>query len=839
MATVINFGGRTVIEPGVYAITQAQVSSVPQNFSSGNVMIIDTGSGANFGGGSGVNGEQKSGLDSVYSFDNLDDFRAFVRGGILWDIADYIFNPLIGTTGASKLMIARAASTTSAELSYTFTGALSVPTYSYANSGGSLPPITTLYKKAANGKLFAGVNGDVYVSSDNGASWTSGGATTAGNVYQICATTDGNLYAATSTGVYVSTDNGASWTIVNTGLTNTNVLSISGTLVSTNIIYAATAGGLFKSNNAGASWTLTSMNRSVNAVAVDSSGNVYVSAPYVNVYQSTDAGGSFTASTGLPRLAFVLVQHISVDPNNQTIYIGTASAGIYKAAAGTNVWAKKNVGLSNLDIRCFDFNSSDYIFAATALGVVMSVNGGASWIDQNNTLPAAFSSTLLITATNYLLVGTNSGGAYISNVVTTGSSTDGGVVTIKTKNEGDAANGNIQSSQIVTGYGAKMIAGVNDTSKFIIEFFEGTYHGTDPDGDDYSGVSAANSKQLLVAKSIEFNNIADLIKWMNTDSSFAARFVLDSSTITGTGAIVNADLIAHSSLVAFSGGTTSYSSGDLDALLSVISEVDNSFFLADNWAGDSQSLNNTKILTFMEAKSEFEKSLIVGGGNNETDFLTNSIATAQYFNSKDVTVVHSGIKIPKLVGAGLKTLPSFYNAACVVGREAGLAPQTSLTFKAIRPTIYNHQLKKSDREFALQNGVLHTRFVPNIGWVINQGINSLQTNTQMINPDGSSCEKSIMRIAAQLNKELTLNMRPLFIGGNLNTSSPADVKSFVEGYLIQKTATTNQDNLIISFKNVTVQQVQDYYKVSYKFVANSPINKIFSTGFILDSNLSA
>ena len=840
MSTVINFGGRTVIEPGVYAITQAQVNSIPQNFSSGNVMIIDNGSGFDFGGGSGVDGEQKSGLDSVYSFDNLEDFRAFVRGGILWDVADYLFNPLLGTPGVSKLMIARAATTSSSSLTYTFNGALSVPTYSYVASG-SLPSITTMFKKVANGKLFAGVNGDVYVSTDNGATWTSGGATISGNVYQITSTLNGNLYAGTDTGVYVSTDDGGTWTAVNTGLGAGPVLSIAGTNAVTNIIYAATSSGLYKSSNAGATWTITAMTQNVNAVAVDSAGKVYTSSPYVNVFKSVNAGTTFTViATGLPlHMSFVLVQQISVNPLNQNVYIGTASQGIYKTVNAGATWTQQNVGLSNLNVRCFDFNSSGYIFAATALGIAQSVNGGASWIDQNNTLPVSFSSTFVVSATQFLVIGTNAVGAYITNVVTTGSSPDGGVVTIKTKNEGAAANGVITSGEISLGYGAKMMAGTIDTSKFIIEFYEGTYKGLDPDGDDYGGVSQYNSHQLLIARSIEFNNISDLISWMQTDYSFAARFILSSSSVNGSGALAAADLTAHSSILTFSGGATNYTSAALDELLSVISEVDNSFFLADEYAAQAQGLNNTKIMEFMISQSEFDKSLVIGGGNDETDFLTNSIATARYYDRKDATIVHSGFKINKLVGAGLKTLPSFYHAACVVGREAGLAPQTSLTFKAIRPTIFNHQLKKSDREFALQNGVLHNRFVPGIGFVINQGINSLQRNTQMVNPDGTSCEKSIMRIAAQLNKELTLNMRPLFIGGNLFTASPADVKSFIEGYLIQKTASTNQDNLIISFKNVTVKQVQDYYQVSYKFGPNSPINKIFSTGFIIDNNLSA
>ena len=109
----------------------------------------------------------------------------------------------------------------------------------------------------------------------------------------------------------------------------------------------------------------------------------------------------------------------------------------------------------------------------------------------------------------------------------------------------------------------------------------------------------------------------------------------------------------------------------------------------------------------------------------------------------------------------------------------------------------------------------------------------------MINPDGTSFEISVMRIGAQLNKEMVLNMRPLFVGNNIGSATPADVKVFVEGLLISRTATDLTDNLIISFKNVTVRLVEDYYEIKYGFVPNGPINKLFVTGFMLDANLTA
>ncbi|MCK7528688.1 MAG: hypothetical protein MZV64_69590 [Ignavibacteriales bacterium] len=54
-------------------------------------------------------------------------------------------------------------------------------------------------------------------------------------------------------GVFLSTNNGTSWTAVNTGLTNTNVraLAVSGT----NLFAGTDGGGVFLSTNNGTSWT--------------------------------------------------------------------------------------------------------------------------------------------------------------------------------------------------------------------------------------------------------------------------------------------------------------------------------------------------------------------------------------------------------------------------------------------------------------------------------------------------------------------------------------------------------------------------------------------------------
>jgi hypothetical protein len=91
---------------------------------------------------------------------------------------------------------------------------------------------TTVYALAVSGtNLFAGTFGGVFLSTDNGTSWTAVNAgLTYATVYALVVSGT-NLFAGTAYGgVYLSTDNGTSWTAVNSGLTSSLVyaLAVSG-----------------------------------------------------------------------------------------------------------------------------------------------------------------------------------------------------------------------------------------------------------------------------------------------------------------------------------------------------------------------------------------------------------------------------------------------------------------------------------------------------------------------------------------------------------------------------------------------------------------------------------
>lgn len=120
MSIPVIFNNRQITEPGVYSrVTSGEPNKVV-NAPFGAVTIIDTGNFKGWGGGSGINGELAKGAGSIYKFENLPDLRNFVKGGILYNLADYLFNPLEDANGTAMVSLVRACTTTSATLSKTF-----------------------------------------------------------------------------------------------------------------------------------------------------------------------------------------------------------------------------------------------------------------------------------------------------------------------------------------------------------------------------------------------------------------------------------------------------------------------------------------------------------------------------------------------------------------------------------------------------------------------------------------------------------------------------------------------------------------------------------------------
>lgn len=410
---------------------------------------------------------------------------------------------------------------------------------------------------------------------------------------------------------------------------------------------------------------------------------------------------------------------------------------------------------------------------------------------------------------------------------------EGNSLILKCKNEGIVGNGVKVEETLKVGYGAKIVAG-DESDTFKIQVYRGSYMGSDDAGESYGAYSLEEAQPNLIAESGDLTTLQELYDWASSNKYILSNFVV---SMEGEG---STELKAVELTLA-SGGTTQYLSGtEYDDVLEAIDELDITFFICTNLnAAEGKGVDaatNGKLFTFLKQSAKFTEFMFVPGGQDDTDLFGDSNTSqsiAKYYNSGQVVVVHGAPIVDRKDGNGTKQLPAIYLTAAIVGLNAGMAAQTPLTFKRVGYQSFVYDLKKKEREKALQAGILHMRNVSGY-WCVNQGITTLQNNKKTIADDGQSFELSIELIKSQMNKELILEGQTRFTGQTAAQASPESVKNFTETKLDSLVATVGNDNLIISWKNVNVSAKNGDYYITYDFVPNVPVNKTFFIGNILD-----
>lgn len=422
--------------------------------------------------------------------------------------------------------------------------------------------------------------------------------------------------------------------------------------------------------------------------------------------------------------------------------------------------------------------------------------------------------------------------------------TAGGTFVVKTLDEGLVANGTmLDSPEILTkGYGMKIIPGVDDPAKWILQFWRGTYTGTYTDGLPFGDLTAANATPELVLESPEFNNIKELIDWANTDSNFSLLFVLDpSSTVTGEGTVDQADVTTamdSKEYILATGATETFSATDLTDVLEQIVGLDYSNVIMDQVGANANSASVKAYISHMNANAKFPHSLYVAGYDQAADF-AKEIVLAQGFDSPRVQLVHGGVGLVSAFDAQkIRWWPALYNACAIIGRVSGKPPYVPVTFKSIGVDRVKHILTDSEKKKALKYGILVTVMNDYTGnFEVLQGVNTLQDNANLFNAKGQSYSIQFMRIVDQINKELIVNATIDLLGQengvNANTLSAGAVKDWTVAYLQSRVATSSQDNLLLSFRDVVTVRKEDAYFTTYKIVVNNEITKLFFTGYLI------
>lgn len=379
-------------------------------------------------------------------------------------------------------------------------------------------------------------------------------------------------------------------------------------------------------------------------------------------------------------------------------------------------------------------------------------------------------------------------------------------------------------------------------AQFVYQIWGGTYKGLDTVNNvPYDTILDVNATPQLILQSPVVTLAADLITWFQNNSDFNTGFALKAGW-TATGNIVVTDVTNNPGYGLFAGGTEVYGAGDFDAALAVINNLDFTHILATGFGTNATNLNNSKLFDFVANVSKYERILVVGGGYDKTSFVSgtgSSSSTTLFYNSDKVVVVHGGVKKVVRGGAGFNIYNQLYKAAQILGRVAGLPSQVPVTLKTINIDGEVHLLSDDEQEYALSKGIMYSYYDYELkSFVAGQGINSLQNNEYLINADSTSFNWALKRISAELNKTIIVAGKIRFFGGNAggnrNSTSPEEVVSWAIGLLLQNTANSLQDGLIISAKNVRASVQQDNLKLEFDFVGNTEISKIISTGTLIE-----
>jgi ligand-binding sensor domain-containing protein len=223
--------------------------------------------------------------------------------------------------------------------------------------------------------LFAGTDyGQVFLSTDNGGTWT--GTHTDLTIYPLHLAVYGtNLFAGTwQNGVFLSTNNGSSWKSVNTGLGDTLVSSL---LVNGNNLFAGTSsGGVFLSTNDGASWTADNAgltNSSVNALLADGT----------NLFAGTRGGGAFLSTNAgtnwMPITSGMTSSDVrSLALSDVNLYAGTYGTGVFRSTNHGTTWTHLDSGLTSTKVYALA-TFGPRVFAGTWDGLYHSNDNGDFW----------------------------------------------------------------------------------------------------------------------------------------------------------------------------------------------------------------------------------------------------------------------------------------------------------------------------------------------------------------------------------------------------------------------------------------------------------------------------
>lgn len=162
-----------------------------------------------------------------------------------------------------------------------------------------LPPYRVSGFAVSGSKVFAAIEGGVFLSTDNGTNWTLVNSGLASNEMLSLVRSGTSLFVGTGDGVFRSTSDGATWTPVNAGLTDRFIYSLCST--GTSVFAGTYFKGIFRSTDNGANWIRVGAGMPDTTVhcpiwTLASFGTTLLAGTGKGIFRSTNNGESWVAA---------------------------------------------------------------------------------------------------------------------------------------------------------------------------------------------------------------------------------------------------------------------------------------------------------------------------------------------------------------------------------------------------------------------------------------------------------------------------------------------------------------------------------------------------------------
>ncbi|HZD49119.1 MAG TPA: YCF48-related protein [Silvibacterium sp.] len=285
--------------------------------------------------------------------------------------------------------------------------------------------IRALEQARSNAKIWvAGTLKGVYRSDDSGEHWKEISPAGSGEIHEVesIAIDPADpqiIYAGTWHLPWKTTDGGAHWRNIKQGLIDdSDVFSIILDPKRPSVVYLSACSGIYKSETAGevfrkqqgipntARRTRVLMQDPVNAATV-------FAGTTEGLYQTTNAGTSWQRLTGPD----VIINDVYVDPsNNKHVLLATDRSGVLLSENGGASFVAANTGFSQRQVEALlvDSRNPNTIYAGvlndkTYGGVFVSDDGGSTWSQHSAGLDGRDIFTLQQAANGTVFAGTNHG----------------------------------------------------------------------------------------------------------------------------------------------------------------------------------------------------------------------------------------------------------------------------------------------------------------------------------------------------------------------------------------------------------------------------------------------